>query len=178
MKRAGAVSLLVLVILGGLYLLNWLGVIAFTNMSGPAVASQVSAELSQQNGQPVTVTCPKDIPEKRGGIEDCQANAGHGTALVRIVQDDSRGHFHYTVQHTDYLSPRPSPAPADAFATACTKHGGSESQCTCIYESLLGQVIAGSLPADAISRATEHEDSVGGLPDDLAVYVDGCRTGA
>lgn len=135
-------------------ILNFVGVVAFTHADGTKIAAEIAASLSTKSGSHVTVTCPTQIAERKGGIDDCQANAGHGTALIRLVEDDSRGHYHYTVQDADVLLP-PTPTPAPdalpttarsqdqygaveaAFLTACDiESGGRSGYCDCMLTGL------------------------------------------
>jgi hypothetical protein len=182
MKRAGPVAVLIAVVLAGVYVLNWLGVIAFSSMSGSDVSSTIARELTTKVGTDVKVACPTSIPEKKGGIEDCTADAGHGVTMVRLVQDDSSGHFHYVVNDPGVLvpaeaSPTPTPAAATTLATsvtvACVNAGGSVTQCGCIEHAIQQAGTDGDL-----IRAVNGYNGQGRLPDDLAVMADGCRTGA
>lgn len=110
------------------FVLNFAGVFAFHSTDGSALAARISASLSDKAGQVVHVTCPDRIPEKRGGIEDCEATVGSRTTLVRVVQDDSRGHLHWTVGDPSVLlDARPSPQPV----TANTLVGGAQVIANC-----------------------------------------------
>lgn len=157
--------------------LNFVGVFAFQSGDGWQIGKQIASELSAKTGAHVTVTCPNKIPEKRGGIEDCEANAGRGTTLVRLVQDDSRGHFHYDVNDEAVLLPSPdsspSASPEAVFGEACVGFGASGSQCACLY----GQLIDHGRSEDVL-RAADSYRRGDGLPDDLAYAADACRTGA
>jgi hypothetical protein len=120
--------------------LNFMGVFAFTSMDGQSVAREISGRLSESAATAVHVTCPQSIPEKRGGIEDCQANAGHGTTLVRVVQEDSRGHYHYEVGNPTVLAPVPVDPPGidatSSFRSACYSSNGNADYCQCLLTGL------------------------------------------
>jgi hypothetical protein len=120
--------------------LNFMGVFAFTSMDGQSVARAISGRLSETAATAVHVTCPQFIPEKRGGIEDCQANAGHGTTLVRVVQEDSRGHYHYEVGNPTVLAAVPVDPPGidatSSFRSACYSSNGNADYCQCLLTGL------------------------------------------
>lgn len=59
--------------------------------------NQLSAEISQEVGVTVTVSCPANIPFHAGRIDDCTADDGTNRRLVRVTQNDSRGHFTFVV---------------------------------------------------------------------------------
>lgn len=161
--------------------LNVVGVYALHSGDGTRIAARVAAEVSGKVGSTVHVTCPARIPEKRGGIEDCEATAGHGTTVIRLTQDDSYGHFHYVVSDPTVLAPSdPTPGTAAGsssaetdFGQACIGFGAQAGQCSCLY----GQLAAHRTDSD-VRRAAESYRRGDGLPEDLAFAGDACRRGA
>lgn len=53
----------------------------------------IGARLTQTIGVPVIVTCPANIPLRGGEITDCTAADGATSRIVRVTQDDSKGHY-------------------------------------------------------------------------------------
>lgn len=144
--------------------LNFVGVFAFRSADGRQVAADISASLSNSTGTRVSVSCPREIPMRKGGIEDCQANAGNGTTIVRVVQDDSRGHFHFTINEPGVLSaPEPTAEPAAPVQR-------DDEPCPAATPSLLGAIEARPKPdVLALDLQNAVEAEVGGVRYVIAV---------
>lgn len=84
-----------------------LDIIPRGNLKTDDLDQYVGTQLTQQLGGQITVRCPADIPMRKGEISDCIAADGYSRRIVRVTQDDSKGHFHFelttqepTVQQT------------------------------------------------------------------------------
>lgn len=140
--------------------LNFFGVVAYTSQDGREVAARISATLSKRFGVTVHVTCPHRIPEKKGGIEDCEANAGNGTTLVRVVQDDSRGHSHFDVDDPTVLAP----AAAGNVDAAGEQPSSDADTCPAATYSLLQSIKSRPAPGvDVLDLPRGVEVTVGGV---------------
>lgn len=183
LRWALAGTALVLVAVVTAVILNFVGVFAFTSLDGREVAAQISTRLSRDAGQKVNVTCPASIPEKKGGIEDCQADAGRGVTLVRVVQDDSRGHFHYNVADPAALAASPSssdlprtPRSQDEYGTleadflqACNATGGRSGYCECVLSEL--QSHGGPAEIARLDQMVRNKET---LPPETVALMLGC----
>lgn len=63
------------------------------NLDTNELNQYISAQLSQQLGGSISVTCPAEIPMRQGEISDCTAVDGYSRRIVRVSQDDSKGHI-------------------------------------------------------------------------------------
>ena len=61
----------------------------------------MSKQLTNQLGGPVTVVCPDDIPLRKGEITSCTAEDGYSRRIVRVTQNDSKGNITWQLTGQD-----------------------------------------------------------------------------
>ena len=64
-----------------------------------AVERRIAAELTQQFGRPITVTCPKGVALQAGNVFTCMASDDEGDrALISVRQKNDRGDVEWVRQ--------------------------------------------------------------------------------
>jgi hypothetical protein len=74
-----------------------LDILPFGNWNAEDLNQTVGSAMTQALGSAITVSCPADVPIRKGEITDCTAEDGHNRRTVRVTQEDSKGHFRWQV---------------------------------------------------------------------------------
>jgi Domain of unknown function (DUF4333) len=61
----------------------------------PRVIGDITRQTRLQAGVPAQVTCPEEVPLKRGETFTCDAHFAVGHVHFTVVQTDDEGHVHY-----------------------------------------------------------------------------------
>lgn len=65
----------------------------------------IGNRLAQITGVPVIAMCPAHIPLRGGEITDCTAVDATTQRIVRVTQDDSKGHYHWQLTNQEPATP-------------------------------------------------------------------------
>jgi hypothetical protein len=96
-------------VLAGAYLLlhtlnmlpNGLDVLPHGTLRSADLELTIGNRLAQITGVPVIAMCPANIPLRGGEITDCTAVDGTTSRIVRVTQDDSKGHYHWQLTNQE-----------------------------------------------------------------------------
>jgi hypothetical protein len=145
MKRVSA-TLAVLLALGALgYVGVYTGLLPAGRLDRVELQATIREDLNARLDATVSVSCPETIRKQKGLIIDCQMRRldNKATSLVRVTQDDHRGHYTYEVARPLALLTEPAPAPGRAAQRSPGRSLSEASgECTPAAPGLLSRVEA------------------------------------
>ena len=66
-----------------------------TVVDGAKIERAIAKSSLEQRGLKARVTCPRNVPQKKGRSFSCTAVVGHTTTRFEVTQTDGHGHVHY-----------------------------------------------------------------------------------
>lgn len=145
-------AVVVAVAVGG-YVGIYVGLLPVGTLDARAIQSELRQDLSRRLDTTVRVTCPDRIWQQKGRIVDCKVTRNNtgASSIVRVVQEDHRGHYRAEVSDPLALAEEPTAPPMEPYtppldpaepAPLASGYGEPQGECTRAPDDLLAQIAA------------------------------------